>query len=317
MTGCGPAARGRHRLLAAGLGLASVWGFSVTGVGQTFRISVDAVAVDVLVTRNGRPVLGLTADDFTLLDNDVPQQIESVLLEDVPITLLLVLDTSGSVVGAPLAQLLTAAEAVAEALRSDDRVGLVTFSHNVRVVVEPPSLPASLSDALRRVRATGGTALYDATFAAFALRERTVGRTLMLVFSDGDDTTSWLDPRDVLNTAQRSDVVVYAVNLAGVAPDSWQGRQGRRSARRWFATEPHLFRGQYLPVLAEETGGSVFVAQDTGRLRAAFARVVDEFRSRYLLTYAPTGVELSGWHELDVRVEGRGRDVQARRGYLR
>ena len=317
MTGCGPAARGRHRLLAAGLGLASVWGFSVTGVGQTFRTSVDAVAVDVLVTRNGRPVLGLTADDFTLLDNDVPQQIESVLLEDVPITLLLVLDTSGSVVGAPLAQLLTAAEAVAEALRPDDRVGLVTFSHNVRVVVEPPSLPASLPDALRRVRATGGTALYDATFAAFALRERTVGRTLMLVFSDGDDTTSWLDPRDVLNTAQRSDVVVYAVNLAGVAPDSWQERQGRRSARRWFATEPHLFRGQYLPVLAEETGGSVFVAQDTGRLRAAFARVVDEFRRRYLLTYAPTGVELSGWHELDVRVEGRGRDVQARRGYLR
>ena len=139
----------------------------------------------------------------------------------------------------------------------------------------------------------------------------------MLVFSDGDDTASWLDPRDVLNTAQRSDVVVYAVNLAGVAPDSWQERQGRRSARRWFATEPHLFRGQYLPVLAEETGGSVFVAQDTGRLRAAFARVVDEFRRRYLLTYAPTGVELSGWHELDVRVEGRGRDVQARRGYLR
>ncbi|MFB3095219.1 MAG: hypothetical protein ACE10O_05130, partial [Candidatus Acidiferrales bacterium] len=73
----------------------------------------------------------------------------------------------------------------------------------------------------------------------------------------------------------------------------------------------------YLPVLAEETGGSVFVAQDPGRLRAAFARVIDEFRSRYLLTYAPTGVESAGWHELDVRVEGRGRNVQARRGYLR
>ena len=84
-------------------------------MGQTFRAGVDAVAVDVLVTRNGRPVVGLTADDFTVLDNDVPQQIELVLLEDVPITLLLVLDTSGSVRGAPLVQLRTAAEAAAEA----------------------------------------------------------------------------------------------------------------------------------------------------------------------------------------------------------
>ena len=70
-------------------------------------------------------------------------------------------------------------------------------------------------------------------------------------------------------------------------------------------------------MLVEDTGGSVFVAQDVGRLQVAFARVVNEFRSRYLLTYAPTGVESAGWHELNVRVGGRGRDVQARRGYFR
>ena len=317
MTGRRQAARGRHALLAAGLGLACLSGLGVTAVGQTFRTGVDAVAVDVLVTRAGRPVVGLTADDFTVLDNDVPQQIEAVLLEDVPITLLLVLDTSGSVRGAPLVQLRTAAEAAAGVLRPDDRVGLVTFSHNLRLVVAPPSPPASLSDALRRVRASGGTALYDAAFAAFALRERTVGRTLMLVFSDGDDTTSWLDPRDVLKTAQRSDVVVYGVSLDRVARDSRWERPGLGSARRWFPSEPHLFRGQFLPVLVEETGGAVFVAQDVGRLQTAFARVVSEFRSRYLLTYSPVGVESAGWHELEVRVEGRGRDVQARRGYLR
>ena len=178
------ATRDCHHELLGGLG--------VTAMGQTFRAGVDAVAVDVLVTRNGRPVVGLTADDFTVLDNDVPQQIESVLLEDVPITLLLVLDTSGSVRGAGAAAHGRRGGGRG-LLRPDDRVGLVTFSHNVRLVVEPPSPPASLLDALRRVRASGGTALYDAAFAAFALRERTVGRTLMLVFSDGDDTTSWLD----------------------------------------------------------------------------------------------------------------------------
>ena len=305
----------RYALLLAGLGLACLSGPGVAG--QTFRIGVDAVAVDVLVTRGGRPVVGLDADDFAVLDNGVPQQIDAVLLEDVPITLLLVLDTSGSVRGAPLVQLRTAAETVARALRPDDRVGLLTFSHNIRLVVEPPSVPARLMDALRRVRASGGTALYDATFAAFALRERMVGRTLMLVFSDGDDTTSWLDPRDVLKTAQRSDVVVYGVSLDRAARDGRWERPGRRSARRWFPREPHLFRGQFLTVLAGETGGSVFVAQDVDGLQAAFARVLSEFRSRYLLTYSPSGVESSGWHELDVRVRGRGRDVQARRGYLR
>ncbi len=305
-------AHGCYTLLLTSLSLA---GLAVAG--QTFRTGVDAVAVDVLVTRGGQPVVGLDADDFVVLDNGVPQQIEAVLLEDVPITLLLVLDTSGSVRGAPLVQLRTAAEAVAGALRADDRVGLVTFSHNIRLVVEPPSVPATLTEALGRVRASGGTALYDATFAAFALRERMVGRTLMLVFSDGDDTTSWLDPRDVLKTAQRSDVVVYGVSLDREVRDGRWERPGRRSARRWFPSEPHLFRGQFLPVLAGETGGSVFVAQDVEGLQGSFARVLSEFRSRYLLTYSPTGVEAAGWHELDVQVEGRGRDVQARRGYLR
>ena len=185
------------------------------------------------------------------------------------------------------------------------------------MVVAPPSLPESLPDALGRVRAGGGTALYDATFAALALREQTVGRTLVLVFSDGDDTVSWLDPREVLDTAQRSDVVVYGVNLDRGARESPLDREARRSARRWFPSEPQLFRRQFLPQLVEDTGGSLLVAGDIGRLRAAFSRVVNEFRGRYLLTYSPADVESAGWHELDVRVEGRGRRVQARRGYLR
>ena len=306
------------RWVVACLALACVGGLNVTsGASQTFRAGVDVVLVDVLVTRAGRPVTGLTADDFTVLDNDVPQRIDSVLLDEVPITVLLVLDTSGSVRGRPFVQLRAAAEAAAEALRPDDRVGLMTFSHDVRLVVQPPALPATLSAALRRVRAGGATALYDATFAAFALREQTVGRTLMLVFSDGDDTASWLDPRDVLRTAQHSDVVVYGVNLDRVTRGSRRDRESRAGARHWFTTEPPLFRSQYLGRLVEDTGGSVFVAEDIGRLRAVFSQVISEFRSRYLLTYAPTGVEQGGWHELDVRVRGRGRKVQARRGYLR
>ena len=78
-----------------------------------------------------------------------------------------------------------------------------------------------------------------------------------------------------------------------------------------------LFRGEFLPTLVADTGGSLLVAQETGRLRESFARVVDEFRQRYLLTYSPSDVEVMGWHEIEVRVSGRARRVQARRGYLR
>ena len=285
--------------------------------GQTFRSGVDAVAVDVLVTRGRDAVSGLTADDFTLLDNGVRQDVAAVLVEEVPITLLLVLDTSGSVRGAPLLQLRSAAEAAGEALRPGDRVGLVTFSDKLRLAVAPPAPPAGLPDALRRVRAGGATALYDAAFAALALRDGTVGRTVVLVFSDGYDTASWLDPLDVLDAARRSDVVVYGVRHDHLARGGWRQREGRGRARRWFAAEPHLFRREFSAQLAAETGGSVYVAADLDRLREVFSRVVDEFRRRYLLTYTPQGVAAGGWHELEVRVRGRGRRVQARRGYLR
>lgn len=284
---------------------------------QTFRSGVDAVAVDVLVTRGRDSVGGLTAADFTVLDNGVRQDVAAVLVEEVPITLLLVLDTSGSVRGAPLRQLRAAAEAAGEALGPGDRVGLVTFSDKLRLAVAPPAPPAGLPEAFARVRAGGATGLYDATFAALALRERTVGRTVVLVFSDGYDTTSWLDPLDVLDAARRSDVVVYGVRHDHLAREGWQEREGRGLASRWFADEPHLFGQEYLAQLAADTGGSVYVAADLDRLREVFSRVVNEFRSRYLLTYTPEGVDAGGWHELEVRVRGRGRRVQARRGYLR
>lgn len=307
---------GAIRLPAAILALVACV-VAAPAVGQTFRSEVDAVAVDVLVTRGREVVSGLTADDFTVLDNGVRQDVAVVLVEEVPITLLLVLDTSGSVRGAPLRQLRAAAEAAGEALRPDDRVGLVTFSDKLRLAVEPPAPPADLPRALDRVRAGGATALYDATFAALAQRERTVGRTVVLVFSDGYDTASWLDPLDVLDTARRSDVVVYGVHHDHLGQEGWQQREARRQAGRWFAADPHLFRQEYLAQLGAETGGSVYVAADLDRLREVFARVVDEFRDRYLLTYTPQGVEAGGWHELEVRVRGRGRRVQARRGYLR
>jgi Ca-activated chloride channel family protein len=281
---------------------------------QVFRTSVDGVAVDVLVTRGKRPVTGLRTADFTLRDSGVPQRIQSVMLEDVPITLLLVLDASASVDGDLLKQLKSAAQAAADALRPVDRIGLFTFSDRVRLVVDPPAPVSALAPELQQVVANGDTMLFDATFAALTIRERLPGRVLLLVFSDGDDTSSWLHPHDVLAAAQRSDVVVHAVVVGKLHTELLTRLDGR--TRRWFESEPHLFSSVYLPCLVEDTGGSIHLPA-SGGLREVFVRVVNEFRSRYVLTYVPEAVSASGWHDIEVQVRGRGMQVQARRGYLR
>ena len=135
----------------------------------------------------------------------------------------------------------------------------------------------------------------------------------MLVFSDGDDAASWLDRRDVLRAAQRSDVVIHAVTRKrGFRYPRGGDARTRATERRLFAAEPQLFGHLYLSQLVEETGGSLFIA-DSSELQEAFTRVVNEVRSRYVLTYSPNDVAATGWHAIEVTLNGRQGDVQARR----
>jgi VWFA-related protein len=302
---------------AAGMmGLVS-WLAMSAGAAQRFSTSVDGVAVDVLVTRDGRPVKGLTAADFILRDNGVRQQIDSVMIEDVPITLVLVLDISDSVKGSLLESLMSAVRSAGRALRRDDRVGLMTFSDRVHMILPPPADPGLLNARLDSIEAGGATTLYDATFAAVAFTPQKEGRALVLVFSDGSDTVSALDPRRVLDAARRSDIVVHAVTRRrGFDYPHGEDAVTRRVERQRFAAEPELFGRLFLSQLTEETGGSLFVT-DTVGLQQAFARVIDEFRSRYLLTYSPKGVAISGLHSIEITLFGHRGEVRARRGYVR
>jgi VWFA-related protein len=285
---------------------------------QVFRAATDAVQVDVLVTRGGRPVAGLAAADFELRDNGVVQDIDALVVEDVPVTLILVLDVSESVEGPPLQHLRSAVGAAADALSADDRLALFTFSHNVALAAKPTTNRNEVRSAADAVKAGGATALYDATFAALAMRERVQGRAVMLVFSDGDDTASWIDPRRALEAAQRSDVVACVVTLQSRAPrESLDAVLRDKREQVWFSEAPSLYGRQYLPLLAAETGGSVLVAERSDQLRETFVRVVNEFKSRYILTYTPRNVAAGGWHSIDVGLKRQKADVKARRGYLR
>jgi VWFA-related protein len=292
---------------------------SLASSQQTFRVSVDAVRVDVLVTDGNRPVGGLTATDFELRDSGVLQHLESVSFEDVPLSVMLALDVSSSVRGQPLDNLKGAGSAVAGLLRPGDRAALLTFSEEIDLSSDWSADHQPLAQAIERTRASGSTALHDAAYAALTLKDPQSGRLLVLLFSDGDDTESWLSGRTVIDFARRSDAVVYSVGLRhapvrklGYLVDFRSGPQPDVPR-----VVPSELTRSFLTALAEETGGKYIDAERSDRLRETFAQIVTEFRSRYLLTYIPAGVEAGGWHPIDVKLKNKKGNITARRGYLR
>jgi Ca-activated chloride channel homolog len=264
----------------------------VTAQAPTFSSRVDAVRVDVVVTDRGGFVRGLVAGDFELFDNGVRQSIDVVTVERLPLTVILALDLSASVAGERLEHLRAASLALLDELAPDDYVALITFSHLVSIRAPLTNGGDRARMALAMAAGEGRTALIDATHAAMMLAGTNPRRALVIVFSDGVDTASWLTADRVLDTARRSDVVVYGVAMP----------QSRKPA---FAT-----------ALTSLTGGSLITIGSTRDLRAAFVGILDEFRQRYVLSYVPEGVSAGGWHELDVRVRARGATVRARPGYM-
>lgn len=262
----------------------------------TFFASVDTVRLDVSVRQAGRAMTGLVADDFEVIDNGVRQAVTFVGAEETPVNLVLALDMSGSVQGARLAQLQQAGQRLAAMLQPADTAALVVFSDRATVAAAPSVDRQALAMALRAPVPGTDTALIDAAHAAMVLGSSTstagLGRPVVILFSDGVDTASFLAPNLVLDTARRLGPVVYAVTLPLSDPDP------------------------FLDDLVRLTGGRRLNADALNRLSDAFAEILTESRSRYLVGYSPTGVPRGGWHEVTVRVRGNRSEVRARPGYL-
>ncbi len=262
------------------------------GQVAVFRSTTEGVLVDVLVTERNRPVAGLTAADFELRDNGVLQTVDGAELSDAPLNAVLALDLSGSTEGRRLADLKAATAAFVAGLRPRDRVALTTFTHAIVARVPLTERAADVDAALDRLAPAGETSILDGVHVALMTTLAEPGRSLVLVFTDGWDTMSWLQPDEVLDSARRSNAVIYAVASGG--------------ARQWSA----------LSDLADATGGRTIHIDARGDLRQEFARVLQEFRSRYVLTYTPRGVTSDGYHRLHVRVKRSGLSVRARPGYV-
>jgi Ca-activated chloride channel family protein len=293
----------RVRWAAAAL----VFALSSTASGQ-FRSSAELVSVDVLVTDGRSPIVGLTAADFELTDNGIPQTVEQIYLEQLPLNVVMVLDSSASVRGDRLRALKAGALTVIDRLRPRDRAALVSFSHRLDLLAALTGDTASLRRSVGTLDADGSTALRDAAFAALALRTAEATRTLVLLFSDGLDTSSILSEDRVIEIARRSDAIVYTIGI----------RQApvRRSGTGFRPGIDTPTDDRFLERLSRETAGRLLHAEQNRDIERTFARALDEFNTRYVLGYAPRGVTGSGWHRLEVRLKKRSGTVLARRGYF-
>lgn len=254
------------------------------------------VRVEVLVTRGGTPVRGLTAADFELREDGVPQPLAPVLEEETPVDALLVLDLSASVQGSRLGALKAAGEAILDGLRDGERAALLTFDQELRLAEPLTGDLPRVRRALDGASARGSTALVDAVYAALRLPGTSGGRRrALVVFSDGLDNLSWLTAADVVEAARRSNAIVYGVTVRA-------------------AVEP---KERFLDDLVRATGGRLFEAVSERHLRQRFLDVLADIRARYLLSYAPQAASRPGWHTLAVRLKHGKADVLARPGYWR
>lgn len=270
-----------------------------------FRAGADAVTVDASVQRDRRPVVGLKAVDFELLDNGVAQEITEVAYERLPIDVTLLLDVSASVTGEVLDELRRALREVRTDLGAGDRLRLLTFNMRVQRLVDFNQPASDIDNTLKLLRGGGSSGVFDGLAVALAAEDAPGRRRLIVLFSDGQDSSSITDGDTLLDVARRSTSTV-AIILGSLLHD--------RPASLLRTTSDKV--GAFAERIASETGGIVTSVKPGENLSSKFRRMLQDFRSSYVLYFTPRGVERAGAHTLDVRVKRPGVTVRARRGYV-
>jgi VWFA-related protein len=296
---------------------------------HVFKSGVDGVTVVVSVRSGNKPVAGLTATDFEVRDNGVPQQITSVAAERVPLDLTLLLDLSSSVDGPTLQRLKTAVIDTAALLGPDDRIRLVTISQVLHQVFS--FRPRGAEMVLDGLAAEGATSLYDG-IAATMMRPAQAGRRhLVVAFTDGRDSTSILEEKTVKEIARLTDAVVDIVVPVGGTDDPAARRLAQRNTVDSLMgagnvtnvrSGPQAQSGpdgvpRVLSDLVAPTAGQVIALGVNDSISTVFKTVLEDFRASYVLQYVAEGVAPDGWHELTVSVKKRPKyDIRARKGYM-
>jgi Ca-activated chloride channel homolog len=258
-------------------------------VAQTPTISVNVRLVNVFVNvtdSSGAPVPGLTRDDFLLAEDGHPQKIAVFERQsELPLEIVLAIDTSGSVHKDNMLEHDAARRFVRSLLRPVDHLDLMEFSDNVREVVAFTNSPGRVDRGLNGLQRGAGTALYSGIYLASQQLAMRSGRKVLVVVSDGGNTVKGTTYDQALEQAQRGEVLVYPIIDVPVAA----------SAGRDLAGEHALI------ALAQETGGKYYYA-DESSLDKTFAQLSEDLRTQYLLGYYPGNRVGSGFRSISVKL---------------
>lgn len=279
---------------------------AATAQESVFKTSVSLVRLLVTVKdTEGAPAIGLAKENFRVADNGVEQQI--ALFErhtEQPLSVAILLDTSGST-GKELKYETDSVVRFSRALfgegNPDDRAMLYTFNWEVAQRTAYTRNAQQIDKKLRGLKGEGGTSLYDALWFAARDMEGREGRRVIVVITDGGDTTSSHTFRQALETVQMADAVIYSILVMPITNDAGRNIGGENA----------------LTTFAEGTGGRVFAPGLGPQLDDVFASILRDLRTQYLIGYYPRNVPPSKerFHKLRVQVDRPGLRVQTRSGY--
>jgi Ca-activated chloride channel homolog len=310
------ARRGRLSLLAASLAVPLILAAGPrqtapqvpAAQGGMFRSGIDLVALNVTVTDpSNRYVTDLSADDFTIFENGVKQEVGYFSRTSLSLSVSILLDSSASMDE----KMRTTQEAASEfvrLLRPQDQAQVIDFDSRVTVLAPFTSSKADLEKAISSTVAGGSTSLYTAIYIAMRELKKTEAPSLedrrrqaVIVLTDGEDTSSLVSYEEVLELAKRSETVVYAIGIRSKEPGAAKGYGEADFALRQLTTQ---------------TGGRVFFPTGISELAAIYTLISQELSSQYLVGYTSSNQKRDGtWRRIIVRTSRPGSTARTRMGY--
>ena len=264
-----------------------------------YAVSVNRVILYATARSKGgdgpRFSTDLKAEDLVLEEDGVPQEIIDFYVEKRPVTLALILDSSGSMQTA-LGTVHAAASRFVNSLEEDDKALVIDFDEKVYLLQDITADKGDLTEAITSTQALGGTALYDALYASYRKLRGIDGRKAIILLTDGDDTSSKFSFKRILDEAKLSDLIIYPIGLGTSVLD--------------------IDLRRVLKLLAEETGGRPYFPNKVEELQGVYEEIALELKSQYYLTYEPTSTVWDGrWRKIKMTAPGKGVEIRTRRGY--
>lgn len=281
----------------------------------TRQIDVNVLNVPLMVSvtdNKGKLITNLVKEDFRVFEDDKPQTIRNFSREtDLPLSIALLVDSSGSVIEHIKFEQAAAIDFFFNTMkRRKDRAIVVGFDSVPRILSDstPDGFtdePERLADAVRKIKAGGGTAVYDAIFGSVQqklAREEGERRRLLILISDGDDTSSKKSLTEALEMAQRHDTTIYAIST-----NKTSDTKSREKVRG----------DDVIMKLVEETGGKAYFPLKLDDLAVDFQKIGEELRSQYVLSYAPANQDLDGsYRKVKVEIVNKKYNARTRSGYF-